>query len=139
MKKLLILITVVVCFDFFLVLAGVPITNFLKGSGVLAIILAIITVIGALLIFGGFYAIIIILIFLPMLGGLFFAGIIRFIFHWRSEFFFWLGFVLTIFQYRIRGLRSSLAICQPAYLGNADIALSFSTMGGSTSMTLSTS
>ncbi len=101
MKKLLILITVIVCLGFFLAFAGVPMTGFLKGAGILAAILVVGTIIGAIILLGGFYAVIILCVALPMAGGFFLVWLVEAIFGHRSEIFCeflgLIGFVLTIY------------------------------------------
>ena len=97
MKKLLILITAIVCLGFFLVFAGgpiVPVTGFLKGAGILAAI-GVLMLFGMFILFGMFYAGIILCIGLPMVGGIFLSWFVGAVFNWRSEFFCHLGFVLT--------------------------------------------
>jgi len=101
MKKLLILMVAIVCLGFFLAFAGVPMAGFLKGAGILVAFLVASIVIGGFILLGGFYAIIILCLALPMASGFFLVWLVETIFGEPSEIFCELlgltGFVLTGF------------------------------------------
>lgn len=85
MKKLLILITAIVCLGFSLAFAGVPITSVLAKLGTVVIFLIGATFIVGPVFFGLFYAFCILCLASPFLASLFVGNFIATVFHLQNE------------------------------------------------------